>query len=118
MPVGGVSAKIRKPDPDTFVVDPGAKVVGIPLAGVATTGLTTLVAAGRNGAGAITLTGATVGQRVLFVIGAPTAGGTLASPNSSFESVITVADQIQQSAATNLSANTYIFVLAPAAATE
>jgi hypothetical protein len=84
------------------------------LAGIAFTGLKTLPAAGVAAAGPITLTGAVVGERVLMVIGAPTAGGTLVAPESSFESVITVADQIQQTQAANLSANTYVFVLAPA----
>lgn len=75
-----------------------------------------LAAAGRNGAGAVTLTGAVVGDRVDVVIGAPTAGGALsAAGQAAFESVITVADQIQQSSASNLSSNTYIFVLRPAA---
>lgn len=74
-----------------------------------------LAAAGRNGAGAVTLTGAVVGDRVTAVIGAPTAGGTLATGSAAFEAVITVANQVQQSSASNLSSNTYIFILQPAA---
>ncbi len=82
------------------------------------TGIKCLAAAGKNGAGAITLTGAAVGDRLLAVFGAPTAGGALEAkaPGTDFEAAVTVADQIQQSSASNLSANTYIFILIPAAA--
>lgn len=82
------------------------------------TGMKVLAAAGKNGAGAITLTGTVIGDRLIAVFGAPTAGGTLAVkiPGTDFESTVTVTDQIQQIPATNLSANTYIFILIPAAA--
>lgn len=78
--------------------------------------LVTKAAAGRNGAGAITVTGTTVGQRLVAVFGAPTAGGALEVrvPGTDFESVVSVAGQIQQLSAANLTANTYVFVLAPA----
>jgi hypothetical protein len=71
---------------------------------------------GHNGAGACTLTGATVGQRVAFLYGAPTAGGALVEASASFESTISVAGQIQQSSASNLSTDTYIVGLLPVAA--
>lgn len=62
---------------------------------------------GRNGAGAVTLTGAAVGDVVLGVAGISTVGNAAAS----FESTITVVNQIQQSSASNLSAVTYLVVL-------
>jgi hypothetical protein len=66
---------------------------------------------GKNGAGAITLTGATVGQYVLAVacISPGTQVGYDASAN--FEAQITVADQIQQSASGDLSANDYVAII-------
>lgn len=91
------------------VLDASAGVVRLPRPRV-------LAAAGRNGAGAVTLTGAVVGDRVFAVIGAPTAGGALsAAGQAAFEAIITVADQVQQSSASNLSASTYVFILIPAA---
>ena len=77
-----------------------------------------LAAAGKNGAGAITLTGTAIGDRLVAVFGAPTAGGALEAkvPGTDFEAAVTVADQIQQVSAGNLSAKTYVFVLIPAAA--
>ena len=62
---------------------------------------------GRDGAGAITLTGAAVGDKVLGVAGISTVGNAAAS----FESTITVANQIQQSSASNLSTVTYLVIL-------
>lgn len=58
---------------------------------------------GRNGAGAITLAGTLVGDRVRKVVHED---GTDAS--ASFESTITVAGQLQQSSASDLSAQKYI----------
>ena len=55
---------------------------------------------GSNGAGACTLAGARVGDIVVGVINETTPGDAAAN----FESVITVADQIQQSSASDLSA--------------
>lgn len=74
-------------------------------AGVEATWMT--VFTGRIAAGAITLTGAKVGQRVIGL-------ANLSSPAdaaASFESVITVADQIQQSSASDLSAVKYLVLL-------
>lgn len=79
---------------------------------------------GKNGTGACTATGAVVGDRVVLVQvygdvsdnltrtvdGAVTAGGQAAAL---FETVITVADQIQQASASDLSDNKYLLILAP-----
>lgn len=73
------------------------------------TGLKTISFDGRSGAGACTATGAVVGMKVLAVFGIT--AGALGNAAASFESTITVADQIQQSAAGNLSANDYVAVL-------
>lgn len=81
---------------------------------------------GRNGAGACTLTGAVVGQRVL--VGLPmgdasdenTKGSGVCTTRATFvalfETAITVADQIQQTSASDLSDNVYMVILLPAAA--
>lgn len=67
-----------------------------------------LAFAGHNGAGACTLTGAKVGDKVTGII--DLAGATV-SAAASFEAVITVADQIQQTSASNLSALKYAALL-------
>jgi len=64
---------------------------------------------GRNGAGACTLTGAAVGDRVIFVTGLT--GGSLGNASASFESTITVINQIQQSSASDLSTRDYMALL-------
>lgn len=64
---------------------------------------------GKNGSGAITATGAAVGDTVLGVAGLT--AGALGAADASFEATITVANQIQQSSASNLSANDYLVVL-------
>src|SRR5512147_1332185 len=94
----------------------GAGAVALAKIGVA--GIKCLAAAGKNGAGAVTLTGAAVGDRLVAVFGAPTAGGALEAkaPGTDFEAAVTVADQIQQVTAGNLSTMTYVFILIPAAA--
>lgn len=73
------------------------------------TGLKTISFDGRSGAGACTATGAVAGMKVLAVFGLT--AGALGNAAASFESTITVADQIQQSSASNLSANDYVAVL-------
>jgi hypothetical protein len=65
----------------------------------------TVVAAGRNGAGAVTATGFKVGDRVVAAINHTDGTDGIAS----FESVITVVDQIQQSSASNLTSKTFFF---------
>lgn len=62
---------------------------------------------GRNGAGACTLTGAEVGDVVCGVANAAGSGVQAAG----FEAVITVADQIQQTNATDLSTNNFVVLL-------
>lgn len=74
---------------------------------IAATAFRSLYAQGRNGQGAVVLTGAKVGDAVLKVENQSDGGGGEAS----FETVITVADQIQQSAAGDLSAKKYSFLL-------
>jgi hypothetical protein len=58
---------------------------------------------GLNGKGAIPLPGVQVGDRVIDMRNAATTG----SESSSFESSISVAGQVQQTSASNLSANEY-----------
>lgn len=62
---------------------------------------------GKNGAGACTLTGAKVDDVVAGVVNI-TDGGNVAA---SFETVITVADQIQQSSASDLSTKKFSVLL-------
>lgn len=76
-------------------------------------GLKFITVDGRNGAGAITATGAVVGDVVIGVAGLT--AGALGAATASFESAITVVNQIQQSSASNLSANDYLVVLRAAA---
>ena len=77
--------------------------------GVVIAGLKLLSFDGRSGAGAITLTGAAVGDYVIMVTGLTT--GALGNASASFEGAITVINQIQQSSASNLSANDYLALL-------
>jgi hypothetical protein len=69
--------------------------------------LVMLTSVGHNLAGAATLTGAVVGDKV---IGVSDVTDSL-TKTSSFESFITVADQIQQTAAADLSAKTIVVLL-------
>lgn len=66
-----------------------------------------VVQAGKSAAGALTLTGAKVGDIVAGVANLTTP----ADLKASFEAVITVAGQIQQSTATDLSAKQCQFIL-------
>jgi hypothetical protein len=109
-------------------IDAAAKIVGGVVAPtkLVGTGMKAGHFAGRNGAGVCTLTGAAVGDRVLVgwksgdVSDHNTAGEGAATVLSSFvalfEATITVADQIQQASATDLSDNKYTVLLIPAAA--
>ena len=63
--------------------------------------------AGKNGAGALTLTGAVIGDTVVGIVNITTPGDL----KSSFESTVTVTGQIQQTAATDLSAKQCFFHL-------
>jgi len=62
---------------------------------------------GKNGAGAVTLTGAAIGDKVIGAVNLTTPGDA----KSLFESTITVANQIQQSSATDLSAAQIQFII-------
>jgi hypothetical protein len=84
---------------------------------LAATGIVSGSFAGHNNTGACTLTGATVGQRVLILARIDDAAGAVTTEQSAaFESTITVADQIQQTSASNLSAQKFLVVLMPVAA--
>jgi hypothetical protein len=65
---------------------------------------------GHNDAGACTLTGATTDSIVLCIANLSTPGIT---PTTDFETLISVVDQIQQSATDNNSAVNYVILLAP-----
>jgi len=68
-----------------------------------------VVAAGSNGAGAVTVTGTKVGDNVEMVLNlSGDADATL-----SFEATVSVAGQVQQSSSSNLSGNTYLFFVQP-----
>lgn len=73
------------------------------------TGIKTISFDGRNNVGACTATGAVAGMKVLGVFGMT--AGALGTAAASFESTITVNDQIQQSAVGDLSLNDYTAIL-------
>ena len=64
--------------------------------------------AGKNGAGACTAAGLAIGDIVLELVGITTVFGNKAAD---YEAIITVVDQIQQSAVGDLSANRYLALL-------
>jgi hypothetical protein len=102
---------------DDAITTPKLAAGAATLPKVGTAGTKSLVAAGRSGAGVVALSGTVIGDRVFLVIGTVTAGtGPLLDSDGDFESVITVDDEIQQSAGGDLSANTYQFFLIPAEA--
>lgn len=65
-------------------------------------------AAGVAAAGPVTVAGAVVGDNVAFVL-----GPTNADAGANFETTVSVAGQVQQTSASNLSANQYVFFLQP-----
>lgn len=87
----------------------GAKLATTAVAGAASF-------AGVAAPGPCTLTGATVGQRVLAVFQLDAASGNLATVPALFEATISIADQIQQLSASNLSTHKYAVILLPIAA--
>ncbi len=97
------TAKIKDANVTTAKLATDA-VTGVKLAVAA---LNYLGFAGKNGAGACTCTGAKVGDKVAGVVNL-TDGGTAAA---NFESTITVANQIQQSAAGDLSSKNFSVLL-------
>ena len=68
------------------------------------------LAAGNNGIGSISFPAAIDGDVVLFALDLTTP----ANVTSSFESTISVAGQIKQTSASNLSAKNIFFIVAPA----
>jgi hypothetical protein len=80
---------------------------------LALTGIKTYGFNGRNNVGLIALTGAAVGDRVLALF---EHGAVTLDPATSFESTITVVDEIQQSDAGDLTLLDYVVILIPAAA--
>jgi hypothetical protein len=82
------------------------------------TGIKTLKGVGAAVPGAVTLTGAAVGDRVVAIIGNLTAGGPLLVfvPGTDFEAAISVINQIQQLSASDLHLTTIVAILAPATA--
>jgi hypothetical protein len=66
-----------------------------------------VVQVGRATAGGLTLTGALIGDQVEAIANLTTPGDL----QSSFETVVTVAGQLQQSTATDLSAKQILFIL-------
>ena len=70
------------------------------------------VVAGSNGAGAITFTGAQIGDVVLSIINTASGGSMVTNDGTTFERVVTVAAQLQQASASDLSANKYQVTLA------
>jgi hypothetical protein len=64
--------------------------------------------AGRSGAGAIALPGARVGDAVITLTGVY---GVAGDQGAAFESVVSVADQIQQTSTSNLSDYRYVVVV-------
>lgn len=85
------------------VIQPGK----VTAANLDTTALVLTGYSGKNGAGACTLTGAKVGDVVMGVLSI-TDGGSAAA---NFEAVITVAGQIQQSSASDLSTKKFSTLL-------
>lgn len=93
------------------LVGDGVNVKGLLVDGkfISTRAAVKKVTLGRNGAGAVTLAGAKVGDTVAVVVNLSTPGDGAAS----FESTITVDGQIQQSSASNLSAVQFLIELSP-----
>ena len=62
---------------------------------------------GKNGAGACTCTGAVVGDAVIGIVNIT----DVSTATSSFETTITVVDEIQQSSSSNLSTKKFAVIL-------
>lgn len=99
-----------QPTSDGLVRGPSAAALSsgtIPPARIAAGTFVSGVVAGHNGAGAVTLAGAKVGDKVIQAINLTDD----TDARSSFEATITVAGQIQQSSASDLSTKTISFEL-------
>jgi hypothetical protein len=68
-----------------------------------------VVSFGSNGAGAVTVTGTEVGDNVELVLDLTDATDV----TSSFETTVSIAGQVQQTSATNLSGKTCVFFVQP-----
>jgi hypothetical protein len=68
------------------------------------------IANGSNGAGAITLANVKVGDNVILAVNL----STPADATASFEAAISIAGQIQQTSASNLSGSVFQFYVVPA----
>jgi hypothetical protein len=90
----------------TFVLQPVTqlKIATFRSVGAAAPGA---VFTGLNGAGAVTLTGAKVGDKVVLLVNLTDA----TDGSGSFEATVTVADQLQQSSGSNLSAKKFAVLL-------
>lgn len=95
-------AEAKAQSSDTVVLTPGN--MGETLAGIKIMSFD-----GRNGAGACTAVGAAVGDKVLYVAGLTS--GSLGNASASFESTVTIVDQIQQSSVSDLSTKDYLAIL-------
>lgn len=87
--------------------DPITQPSGTAQAALSGSSIKQFVVTGHNGAGSVTLTGAPLGATVISVVNLTTPGDA----TSSFESTISVAGQIQQSSATDLSAKTLLVTI-------
>jgi hypothetical protein len=67
-----------------------------------------VVASGATGVGAVTITGTQVGDHVELVL-----QSNFTDATSSFEATVSVAGQVQQTSSSNLSGNTYLFLVQP-----
>ena len=65
---------------------------------------------GRNGAGACTVVAAVVGDAILSVIGVSGAEGAN-DKTASFETVVTINGQVQQTDAADLSTSSFMFLV-------
>lgn len=111
---GAIAGSLLK---DAGVVNAKLGAAAVTGTKLAATGITSGSFDGRNGAGVCTLTGAAVGQRVLALFRIDAAAGALATGQSAaFEATITVAGQIQQSSASDLSTQDFVVILMPVAA--
>lgn len=120
---GGPAFRVTAPAGSVVTAKLGAGAVTPPK--MAFTGMKILAADGANSTGGdqqVTLTGTVVGDRVIAIFGHVKANTgahsfLIQTIGTHFESVITVVDKIvQKQAAGDLSANTYVFILIPAAA--
>jgi len=92
----------------------GATLVGVASAALAL--VKKKAAVGLAAPGSITVAGVGLGDHVVGIIGAPTAGGSLAAfvAGTDFEATVSIAGHIQQLTAVDLHLDTLIFDVVPA----